>query len=153
MKKSPVALAVAVMLFVGWLTWLGIQALRDRNPIVVSRAQLAVSQYDVEADLQANPDGSLPLGVKVAGVRWAADGQKPAERDEITVVNLNATQGFRGNGKYLLPLVRYKGREKEFEVAGLPLDPGYPPLKEPPKPRIYPVTPGVLKQWDEIRGP
>ena len=153
MKKSPVALAIAVLLFVGWLTWLGIKAVRDRHALVVSRAQLAISQYDVEVDLEANPDGSLPQGVRVVRVRWAADDRKPTQGEEITVVNIDKTQGYQGQGTYLLPLVRYKGRDKEFEVAGLPLDPGYPPLHEPPKPRIYPATPGVLKQWDEIRGP
>jgi hypothetical protein len=151
MKKSPVALAVAVLLFAGWVTWLGIQAVRDRQPLVVSRAQLAVSQYDVEVDLSANPDGTLPMGVKVQRVRWAADDKKPAVGDEITVINLPKTQGFQGNGAYLLPLVQYKGREKEFEVAGQPLDPGSLPRERPP--RIYPAAPGVLKQWDEIRGP
>src|SRR4051812_4729368 len=114
MKKSPVALAVAVLLFAGWLTWLGIKAVRDSRPIVVSRAQLAVSQYDVEADLVANPDGTLPLGVRVARVRWAADDRKPPQDEEITVVNLAKAQGYRGKGSYLLPLVRYKGRDKEF---------------------------------------
>src|SRR5262245_58020814 len=150
MKKSPVALAVAVLLFAGWLTWLGIQALRDRRPTVVSRAQLAVSEYDVEVDLAANPDGSLPMGVKVQRVRWPVASKEPPVGEEIAVVNLDKTQGYQGPGTYLLPLVR---RGKDYAIAGLPLDPGYPPLHEPPKPRIYPATPGVLKQWDEIRGP
>ncbi len=153
MRKSPVELAVAVLLFVGWLTWLGIQAVRDRRPLVVSRAQLAVSQYDVEVDLAANPDGSLPLGVKVQRVRWASDDRAPPAGEEIAVANLPQTQGYQGPGTYLLPLVR---RGKDYAVAGLPLDPGYAPphepLHEPPKPRIYPAAPGVMKQWDEIRG-
>ena len=149
MRKSPVALAVAVLLFGGWLTWLGYRAWRDRQPVVVSRAQLALSQYDVEVKLSKNPDGTLPAGVTVERVRWAADDKKPAEKDQIRVSNLPQAQGYQGDGMYLLPLVR---RGDEYELAGLPFDPGYP-HREPPQPRIYPETPEVLKQWDEVRGP
>ena len=65
MKKSPVVLALAIVLFAGWLTWLGVQALGVKKPVVVSRAQLAVSQFDVEADLEQNPDGTLPKTIIV----------------------------------------------------------------------------------------
>jgi len=152
MKKSPVALGVAGLLFVGWLTFLGYQAVRDRHPVVVSRAQLAVSQYDIEADLEANPgkDNTLPLSVRVKAVRWEIDNKGPTVGDEITILNLDKVQGYQGKkpkgNVYVIPLVK-KG--KDYEVAGLPMDPGYPQVKEPPKPRIY-YLPDVEKQVEQI---
>jgi hypothetical protein len=151
MRKSPAVLAVAALLFVGWVTWLGVQALRDRRPVVVSRAQLAVSQYDVEVELAANPDGTLPASVRVTRVRWSADDRKPAEGEMINVRNLGKAQGYQDPGMYLLPLVRFKDKAAEFELAGLPLDPGNP--LQDLLPRIYPMTEAALKQWDEVRGP
>jgi hypothetical protein len=147
MKKSPLVLAVAVLLFGGWVTYLGVTALHNKQPTVVSRAQLALSQYDVEADLSAGPQG-LSKQVSVKSVRWAADGMKPS--GEITVWNLPSAQGYLGPGTYLLPLIR-QGRE--YELAGVPnkLDPTRQTDATIP-PRIYPDSPEVWRQWDQIRG-
>jgi hypothetical protein len=149
MKRNPVALAVALLLFGGWVAYLGIQALRERRPVVVSRAQLALSQFDVDADLAPGPDGQLPLRVTVKNVRWAASPDKPT--GEIAVANLRKTQGYSGPGTYRLPLVRNDG---EYDVAGIPgapADPGYA-RNDVPLPRIYPLAPAVERQWDEVRG-
>jgi hypothetical protein len=147
MKKNPLVLAIAVLLFGGWLGYLGVTALNNKQPTVVSRAQLALSQIDVEADLASDANG-LPTHVKVGRVRWAADDAKPD--GDITVWNLPTALGYVGPGTYLLPLIR---RGKEFELASMPggLDPtDRSKLSAPP--RIYPTSPEVLRQWDQIRG-
>jgi len=143
MKKNPIVLAIAVTLFAGWLTWLGVQALGAKKPIVVSRAQLATSQYDVEVDLS---DGPLPERVVVRRVRWSVDDRPPS--GEIRVLNLAGAEGFTGPGTYLVPLLR-KG--PDYAVAHFPRDPG-DPRPVAPSPRIYPATAEVLAQWDEARG-
>lgn len=143
MKKNPVVLGIALVLFAGWLTWLGIQALGAKKPVIVSRAQLATSQYDVEVDLPAEP---LPHKVTIRNVHWAADDKAPS--GEITVRNLASTTGYAGPGTYLLPLVR---TGNDFAVAGYPPDPGLVTLQPEAKPRIYPVSPEILQQWDEVR--
>jgi hypothetical protein len=147
MKKSPLVLAIAILLFAGWLTFLGIEAMRNRNPMVVSRSQLTLSQYDIEADLDSGSAG-LPTRITVHSVRWSVDGAKPS--GEINVLNLPSVQGYVGPGRYFLPLVR-KGND--YEVAKTPgsLDPGFLPRESIP-PRIYPDTPEVQRQWNEIRG-
>ncbi len=147
MKKSPLALAIAALLFVGWMIFLGTQALRKSNPVVVSRAQLMVSQYEVEVDLESPPTGPEPQKVKVLSVLYKSDDSPPS--GEITVTNLGDTQGFTGPGAYLLPLVKHGDR---YEVAGYPDDPGFvPDPKKPLKPRIYPLTDEVRRQHRQIR--
>jgi hypothetical protein len=144
MKKSPIVLAVAALLFIGWMIFLGTQALRKSKPVVVSRAQLLASQYEVEVDLPAPPtDGEK---VKVLTVAYQSDSSPPG--GEITVTNLGHTQGYAGPGAYLLPLVRHGDK---YEIAGYPADPGYPALLEAPKPRIYPLTEEVRRQHRQIR--
>jgi hypothetical protein len=84
--------------------------------------------------------------VKISGVLYQADDQPPS--GEITIVNLGQTQGYAGPGAYLIPLVR---NGNKYEVAGYPLDPGYPLSKDPPKRRIYPLTEEVRQQHRQIR--
>lgn len=146
MKKSPIALAIAALIFVGWMIFLGTLAIRKSKPVVVSRSQLLVSQYEVEVDLQSAPAGREPAKVKVVSVLYSASDSPPS--GEITVTNLGQTQGFVGPGAYMLPLVKHGDR---YEVASYPPDPGYPVAHEPPKPRIYPLTEEVRQQHRQIR--
>ncbi|MCX7700106.1 MAG: hypothetical protein N2039_04455 [Gemmataceae bacterium] len=144
MRRDRVALAVALALFSGWLTWLGWQALRVKRPVVVSAAQLAVAQYDVECDLSSEP---LPSEIEVRSVGWSSDGAVPSGR--IRVENLRDSRGYAGPGTYLVPLVR---RGETYRVAGLPDDPGGRPRPEAEHPRIYPLTAAVRRQWEHLRG-
>ncbi len=146
MKKNPVVLAITVLLFFGWMTVLGYEALRKSKPIVVSRAQMMLSQYEVEVDLESPPTAAKPEKVKISRVLYKADEKPPS--GEITIANLGQTQGYAGPGAYLIPLVRNGAK---YEVAGYPLDPGYPLSKDPPKPRIYPLTEEVRQQHRQIR--
>ena len=49
MKFAAVRLAVAAVLFVGWIGYLGFLVRTTRHPIVLSRPQFLVSQKDVIA--------------------------------------------------------------------------------------------------------
>ncbi len=146
MKKNPLVLAIAILLFVGWVAYLGVTALHNKQPTVVSRAQLAVSEYDVEADLAVEP-GGLPTKINVRSVLWAANANKPS--GEITVANLPSAQGYVGPGTYILPLIR---RGQDYEVVEVPsnLDPGSPVRSPVPQFRIYPKTDEVMRQWSQI---
>jgi hypothetical protein len=144
MKRSPIALIVSVLLFVVWIIWLGAQALQHRNPVVVSRAQLLTAQYDVVANLATGADNKPEGNIQI--LESHGEGA-PAKGQTITIRNLPDTQGFDGNGTYLLPLVK---RGADYWVADLPFDPGFPPLRSLP-PRIYPLTPDVKKQFKSIR--
>lgn len=144
MRRDRWAFGIALSLFVTWVGWLSWQAMHVARPTIVSSAQLAVAQYDVECDLVGNtpsPD------VEIRSVRWSIDQNPPTGR--IRIENLKQCQGYVGTGTYLVPLVR---RGEGYWVAGLPLDPGGRPNLGSEGPRIYPITPSVLRQWEELRG-
>ena len=73
-------LVLAGLLFVGWLTYLAVQAWKYRTPpVVVSRAQLLVAKYDVVAevvleDKTAAAPGPLQFGPRrlLKPPAWAA---------------------------------------------------------------------------------
>ena len=146
MKKSPVVLAVTAFLFVAWMAYLGVQAWRYRTPpVVVSRAQLLVAKYDVVAALRAKTDGKPESEVTVTAVLYAGDTAGPKVGDTIKVGNFGECDGFAGPGPYVLPLFFFDG---QWRVAGLPFDPG---RANDPRPRIYPDTAAVRKQFADLR--
>ncbi|HLW68804.1 MAG TPA: hypothetical protein VKS79_26035 [Gemmataceae bacterium] len=146
MKRSPIALIVCLVLFVGWMSWLGKVALQHRNPVVVSRSQLLEAQCSVLANLSPGANNKPDQKIQVQSV-ISGDEVAPAAGQTITVRNMADTQGFIGNGTYVLPLVKSGA---DYLVAGLPVDPGFPPSRDLP-PRIYPWTPEVKKQFESIR--
>src|SRR5262245_8563822 len=113
MKRSPIALIFFSLLFVGWMIWLGMQALRHRNPVVVARAQLLAAQYDCLAEVSTGTENRPDANVQVQSVLNNGDGG-PAAGQTISVRNLADTQGFSGNGTYVLPLVK---RGADYWVA------------------------------------
>jgi hypothetical protein len=131
-------------LFVIWIGWLAYLAITATRPTVLSRPQFLVSRLDVIAELHAN-NGKPALEVDVREVYWAAKGmEKPAKK--ITVVNLDKCDGYAGAGPYILPLTKDKG--DQYQVAKIPLSPGFNPSSS--KPRIYPETPETLRQLQSI---
>jgi hypothetical protein len=146
MKRSPIALIFFLLLFIGWMIWLGNEALQHRSPVVVSRSQLLAAQYDVLADVVPGADNKPDQKIQVQSVLSDGAGA-PTAGQTITIHNMLDTQGFAGKGTYVLPLVKRGG---EFWVADLPFDPGFPPLRSLP-PRIYPWTPEVKQQFESIR--
>lgn len=135
-------------LFVGWLSWLGYLALTTTRPVVLSRPQFLVSQLDVIAVLSVSA-GRPNAQVEIADVFWAA---QDADRQlhKLTVKNLpllTPEEGWRGAGRYILPLV-HDGAE--FRVASIPRSPGFPSHND--RPRIYVSTPEALEQLRTLRG-
>jgi hypothetical protein len=146
MKRSPIALIISLALFVGWIVWLGKEALQHRNPVVVSHSQLMAAQYAVVADVSPGADNKPESKIQVKSVLSDVEGA-PAAGETIIVRNLGGAQGFVGEGEYVLPLVK---RGADYWIADLPFDPGFPPLRSLP-PRIYPWTPEVRKQFESIQ--
>jgi hypothetical protein len=149
MKRSWPPLVISILLFVAWLIYLGIQAWEYRRPpVIVSRAQLLAAQYDVTANLAADPGGKVETAIAVAEVLFAADNAGPKPEGKVEVINLKDCIGFVGPGTYVLPLAKRGGA---YQVAVPPLDPGVSVYKSFP-PRIYPLNDQVRKQFEDIRG-
>jgi hypothetical protein len=144
MKRNIAFLAVSVVAFIAWIGWLGSHALRHKNPVVVSHAQLLVSQVDVVAHIENLQEKR----VRVDDVLYPGGGG-PAKGSEIFVRNLPDAKGFTSAGSYVLPLIVQKD---EYLLAGLPEDPGFPGHVDPRSvsPRIYPYTAEVRKQLAAI---
>jgi hypothetical protein len=146
MKRSPIALAIFTLLFVGWMIWLGTQAILHRKPVVVSRAQLLSAECVVVAEVTAQSDGKPSPTVHVKTI-LGQNANCPAAGQAIQIANLAETQGFGVAGTYALPLVK---RGSVYAVADMPLDPGFstfPPLP----PSIYPWTAEVENQFAGIK--
>ncbi len=160
-------LGFTLVLFCGWIAWLG--TLAFTKPVVLERAEFLVADVVIIGQVQG-----LDRPVTVEEVAWAHNGGGAglAKGKSITVTNLeDCKQDWRGPGQYLLPLLRTG--ETQFEVAdptgrtqaerkpylqkGIwpPSDsPGYypndPETKGPRPPRIYPATHATLAQLWQI---
>jgi hypothetical protein len=149
MSRNRMALIIAAAAFLGWMIFLGSKAWQYRNPpVIVSRAQLLASEYDVVADVAADPtDPAKPaLNVTVQEVLYSADANAaPKKGQTITVQNLASGIGFHGAGAYVLPLSKRNGL---YYLAVPPVDPGVPKTFDP---RLYPATEEVRRQFADIR--
>ncbi len=145
MKKRPEALLLFALLFAGWMAYLGSQVWKYRRPpVIVSRAQLLMAKYDVVAELAAAA-GKPAFDATVNEVLYAEDDGAPKKESSIKVWNIADCVGYEGPRTYVLPLTVQAG---EYRVAGLPFDPG---RISDVKPRIYPATDEVKKQFHELR--
>ncbi|HLN32842.1 MAG TPA: hypothetical protein VK395_34245 [Gemmataceae bacterium] len=148
MKWARIRLAVAALLFVAWLGWLFYLAAfsNARPPVILSRLQLDNSNFDVIASV-AQTDNQPPK-VTIEDVHWPQT--RAAEKllhTTISVPDLLSCEGWKGPGRYILPLVtNWKG---SYEVAPLPRTPGF----EGAKPRIYVENADTLKQLNSITKP
>jgi hypothetical protein len=151
--RQRAVLALLVMLFVGWLGYLALLAYTTRQPIVLSRPQLLVSNAIVIADLTGggeHPDGTAT----VREVVWAGDpAAKDRLKDKVRIANLeraNADRGWQGSGAYILPLTEL--RDHNYRLTALPAPPGFPAIPEElaQRVRIYPLTPSTQRQLDDI---
>ena len=152
MKCSRGALILFAAAFVGWMCYLGYTAWQYRKPpVIVSRAQLLASEFDVVAQVEAEPsDGRKPASpVTVLQVLYSAgDKGSPKVAEKFAVQNLGNCLGFTGPGQYVLPLAMRNGL---YYVASPPLDAGVPPRLYTFAPRIYALTDDVRRQFAEIR--
>jgi hypothetical protein len=133
-------LFLAAALFFGWVGWLGYAAAVKSRAPVVSRAQAAVATYVVVADVRVPAGGKLPTRVHVSE---NLHGTGPPAPTDLEVANLPETQGFDGDGDYLL-MLRPDPATGGYAVVGQQRSPGYE-LSGVGKPMIY--------RWsDDVRG-
>jgi hypothetical protein len=135
---------LVLLLFALWVGFLGVLAVKTADPIILSRPQILVSTLDVIAEVSETSGKASPR-IQIQEVHWP----KQAERlvgQEIEVANLPAASGWRGAGRYIVPLVQQDG---VYLVASVPRSPGFVGLP----PRIYPLTEATRAQLDEIKKP
>ena len=166
MKPAAWRLVVTAVLFLGWLGYLAYLVRWTANPIVLSRPQLLVSDFDVIAEVNSTKDP-----VKVLSVLYPPS-EKGQEGKEITVTNLEQCKpppradqkaadvplDFSGPGRYLLPLQRVSPDDQtRFQVVPIPPSPGFAAEpRGPGPPRIYPANPTndeVIRQYRIIQKP
>src|SRR5262245_3005812 len=137
--SGRVRLAVAVVLFVGWLSWLGYAAMRKSPDPIVSHAQAAAAACAVVADVPG-PGTTATVVEKLWGD--SPDGA-------ITVSNLADVHGYGEPGKYLLYLVPHG---EGWRIVGQQRSPGND-LTGAGKPMVYPWTDDVRKQAEKLAPP
>lgn len=146
-RRSPLLLAVAALLFAGWVSWLGYLALTTTRPEVLSRPQFLASQLDIVADIDGSGEHA-EAAVTVADVLWhAQEVTKPEKGERLTVVNLpHVSDGWTGPGRYILPLTR---EGTQYRVAPVLHSPGLSRAHD--RPRIYHATTQTLEQYHKMR--
>lgn len=148
-------LVVAIVLFVGWLGFLGYAALTKNRGPVVSHAQAAAATVAVVAEVEADQEGKPVMRTKVVE-SLVPDGPQPGT--EILVMNLPEVRGFEGAGQYLLllrpdsffpPNMGGAQEASPFVVVGQLRSPGND-LTGVGKPAIYRWSEEVRKQYEVL---
>jgi hypothetical protein len=149
MKVSRVRLAVAAVLFLGWIGWLAYLAVSNHDPVILSRPQFLIADLWVIGDINTQDDHPR-REVAVREVVWASQGKKPSG-DVLEVADLpdmKTENGWRGTGTYMVPVtVRTVGKRDYYTVTPLPRSPGFPEAGER---RIYVATPETRAQLDHL---
>ncbi len=144
LKWARLRLAIAVLIFVGWIGWLVYLAiLGTPRPPVLSHSQVLVSNLDVIAQI----DALDPPKIKIKEILWPhKEAEKPPE-SPVEVPHLPSCVGWNGPGEYLVPLrTDWHG---SYDVQPLPPTPGF----EKAPPRIYRATPETLREYRTISKP
>jgi hypothetical protein len=123
MRFARVRLALALLALFAWVGYIAYQAVTYGRFPVVSHSQLLVSTLDVIADVTADAKGLPDRKVHIVEVHWP-NRQKSLVGQDIEVANLPIADGFRGPGRYILPLI-VGGNQGPYLVAGLPRSPGF----------------------------
>jgi hypothetical protein len=177
MKPAVLRLAVAALLFAGWIGYLFYLVLTqpprgpdgwwgvffpkpEGRPLLLSRPQFLVSELDVVAEVPDEGDK-----ITVDQVLYPPE-EEGLRGKTLTVINLDQCRSrtadgdtgppseWTGPGRYLLPLRRPNPKKDEYEVVPIPPSAGYPPagtLRAVGPPRIYPAGKQVLAQYHQIR--
>ncbi len=155
MISKRMRLFAAIVLFVGWMSFLGYAALTKSRSPVVSHAQAAASALAVVAEVETDQEGKPVMRTKVIK-SLTPDGPQPGT--ELLVLNLPDTRGFDGAGQYLLLLrpdsffVQNMGNPQDpspFVVVGQLRSPGND-LTGVGKPAIYRWNEDVRKQFEAL---
>ncbi|HVS34525.1 MAG TPA: hypothetical protein VMS17_03020 [Gemmataceae bacterium] len=159
MKFAVMRLAAAAALFVGWIGYLGFLAATTRNPIVLSRPQVLVSQRDVIATYKGGNEFTIDE------VLYPNDAE-PEKGKTLVVNNWDKCETFtQQNGwrtaqasegaQYLLPLQTTADAKADHgedrDVMDVVATPTTAALAGPP--RIYPDSPEVRRQYQALAKP
>ena len=164
MKPAAIRLLITAVLFVGWIGYLAYLVAATSQPIVLSRPQLQVSDFDVIAT-QSSGDSFV-----VGEVLYPAAKNDEWKGKSIVVVNLDKCQTFTsegwhavppGSGPLLLPLQAAGSAQDgaaKFKVVPIPASPGYRPDSRQTgaatgPPRIYPDNAAMRRQYHAIQKP
>lgn len=145
-------IAVAALLLVGWLSYLFVLVAMTRDPVILSRPQILVSNLCVLAKVDDH-DGVPHPRVHVTKVLWAAHEDQLEGRELLLedLAGVGKEQGWAGANEYLVPLTARKiGKEVAYEVTPLPHVPGFQPAK-PIERRIYRATDDAMRQFWELK--
>jgi hypothetical protein len=124
MTYPRLRLAVAVLLFVGWLGFLAYLVTRTRDAVILSRPQLLETELIVVAEVKEKDGKPLP-DVTVKETLWSGVKEKAATTLHLAALpETTSALGWRGAGDYILPLVK---TENGYDIASLPRSPGYIP--------------------------
>lgn len=176
MRPAVGRLVVTIVLFAGWLGYLGylvvcrphtpgdLAGAFTGRPLALSRPQLLVSTLDVIARVEDDKGEN----VVVEEVLYPENAPVKVG-DKIRVANLDKCRpspdpitkqeeppDFTGPGSYLLPLQSTaKNDDKQFEVTPTPPSPGYPPQRAGGvgPPRLYPATKEMRAEYAQIAKP
>jgi len=153
MTGAKVRLAVAGLLFFGWLVYLGYLVLTKTNPVVVSRSQVMAATHFVLADVTVDPSTGHPNRT-VTVVRDLRPVGTPIT-GTITVMNIKDARiagagDFTAGGPFLLPLTPLASAKDTYELTPPPRSPGGDPTLRP-RPWAYRWdAPGVQRQFEEL---
>lgn len=127
MKPARIRLAIATLLLVIWLSYLGFLVIYKRDPVVLSRSQLMASTQFVLADVSVDDATGLPN--RSVTVKEDLRPLGPSLKDKtITVWNIRdarvagTTDGFRSKGPYLLMMT--KNGADGYDLTLAPVAPG-----------------------------
>lgn len=146
--SARMRLIVAALLFAGWIGWIGYLALTTTRPIVLSRPQFLMSEFDVVAQLRGDAKHPEP-NIVIDEVLWSTNAAAKPASEKLDVVNLpllTKDDGWQGAGVYIVPLVK---EDSDYRVPAIPLSPGFSERQS--RPRIYLRTPETIEQVRQIR--
>ncbi len=160
MFAARVRLISALVLFLTWMTWLGITVFTHRTspPDVLSRSQLLSASSLIVADVSLGEDG---LPNETVAVVFKVGTGTAITRGSIRVRNLKSAQTTLAEklepGRHLLLLVG--GENDLYDIAGWPRSAGVESRspgeelmndKKVRRPVVYPWTPSVEAQLKSL---
>ena len=106
--RRRVLLALTMVMFLLWIGFLAFLAATTRQPVVLSRPQLLVSNVVLVATLTGGPEHPQST-VKVQEVLWAGD--PPAQPKSGTTIKVNDLERVSPSGAPTIPAGRGTGPE------------------------------------------
>jgi hypothetical protein len=151
--SKRVRLFAALVLFIGWMSYLGYAALTKSRSPIVSHAQAAAAEVAVVAEVETSEEGKPSIKAKVVEL-LSKEGPPPGT--VLFILNLSDVRGFDGPGQYLLLLTPdaifrpNNGNDvPPYSVVGQLRSPGND-ITGYGKPAIYRWNDDVRKQYEKL---